>query len=87
MNSRLILGFILGIIVVAVLLLYYLYYGVTSRVIGTSELEAPSAISGDNLYVAWWTNRTADNNGEIMFRASTDGGATFGDENVPEQYY
>jgi hypothetical protein len=80
MNSRLILGFILGIIVVAVLLLYYLYYGVTSRAIGTSELEAPSAISGDNLYVAWRTNKTADNNGEIMFRASTDGGATFGDE-------
>jgi hypothetical protein len=76
MNSRRILGFILGIIVVAVLLLYYIYYGVTSR----GVTEAPSAISGNNVYVAWWTNETANNNEEIMFRASTDGGATFGDE-------
>jgi hypothetical protein len=80
MNSRRILGFILGIVVVAVLLLYYIYYGVTSRGVGTSEPEAPLAISGDNVYVAWWNNKTANNNEEIMFRASTDGGTTFGDE-------
>jgi hypothetical protein len=30
--------------------------------------------------VAWWTNNTANNNDEVMFRASTDGGATFGDK-------
>jgi hypothetical protein len=42
--------------------------------------KAPPAITGDNVYVAWWTNKTANNNEEVMFRASTDGGATFGDK-------
>jgi hypothetical protein len=40
---------------------------------------APMATSGDNLYVAWWTNKTG-NNSEVMFRASTDNGATFGNK-------
>ncbi len=39
---------------------------------------APIATSGDNIYVAWWTNKTG--NDEVMFRASTDAGKTFGDE-------
>ena len=38
---------------------------------------APTSVTGDNVYVAWWTN---DTNGEAMFRASSDGGATFGDK-------
>lgn len=42
--------------------------------------KAPASVSGDNVYVAWSTNNTANNNEEIMFRASTDGGATFGDK-------
>ena len=67
MNSRLILGFILGVIVVAVLLLYFVYYGVTSTGVGRSEPKATSAISGDNVYVAWWTNET------VIFRESTMG--------------
>ena len=79
MNSRLTLGFILGIIVVAVLLLYFMYYGVTSGN-GISKPDSPSAISGDNVYVAWWTKETGNDIGEIMFRESTDGGTTFGDE-------
>jgi hypothetical protein len=45
-----------------------------------SGIKAPVAITGDNVYVTWWTNKTANNNEEIMFRASTDGGATFGDK-------
>ena len=40
--------------------------------------KAPPAISGENVYVAWWTNRTG--NDEVLFRASTDGGASFGDK-------
>jgi len=76
MNSRRILGFIFGIIVVAILLLYYTHYGRTSR----SVTGAPSTISGDNVYVAWWSNETANNNEDIMFRESTDGGTTFGDK-------
>ena len=40
--------------------------------------KAPSVISGENVYIAWWTNNTTENgNEEVMFRASTDGGATF----------
>lgn len=41
---------------------------------------APVAMTGDNIYVAWWTNKTAKNNDEVMFRASTDAGKTFGDK-------
>lgn len=42
--------------------------------------KAPPANSGGNVYVAWWTNDTANNNEDVLFRASTDGGATFGDK-------
>jgi hypothetical protein len=45
-----------------------------------AQLKAPTAVSGENVYVAWWTNNTANNNEEVMFRASSDGGATFGDK-------
>jgi hypothetical protein len=41
--------------------------------------RAPSVVSGDNIYIAWWTNNTENGNEEVMFRASTDGGETFGD--------
>jgi hypothetical protein len=40
--------------------------------------EAPPAITGENVYVAWWTNKTG--NDEVLFRASTDNGQTFGDK-------
>jgi len=48
----------------------------------TTELakpRAPMAASedGNNVYVVWWTNRSG--NWEVMFRASNDGGATFGE--------
>jgi hypothetical protein len=42
--------------------------------------KAPTIVSGDNIYIAWWTNNTANGNEEVMFRASTDGGATFTDK-------
>ena len=44
----------------------------------TPVLLVPIAISDDNIYVAWPTNKTG--NYEVMFRASTDGGATFTDK-------
>ena len=31
---------------------------------------------GNNVYVIWWTNKSE--NWEVMFRASNDGGHTFG---------
>jgi hypothetical protein len=42
--------------------------------------KAPVVVSGDNIYIAWWTNNTQNGNEEVMFRASNDGGATFGDK-------
>ena len=41
-------------------------------------LAAPMATSGDNVYITWWSNKTG--NMEVMFRASTDNGITFGDK-------
>jgi hypothetical protein len=41
------------------------------------DRRAPSVVSGDNIYIAWWTNNTENGNEEVMFRASSDGGATF----------
>jgi hypothetical protein len=40
--------------------------------------DAPLATSGDNVYIAWWTNKSGNN--EVMFKASTDGGKIFGDK-------
>jgi hypothetical protein len=42
--------------------------------------KAPITISGDNIYVVWWTNQTANGDGEVMFRVSNDSGATFADK-------
>ncbi|HKG89181.1 MAG TPA: hypothetical protein VKA95_12720 [Nitrososphaeraceae archaeon] len=44
----------------------------------TERLLLPLQVK--NVYVAWWTNSSENNNEEIMFRASTDGGATFSDK-------
>jgi hypothetical protein len=43
-----------------------------------TDLQAPIATSDDSLYVAWWSNKTG--NDEVMFKASTDSGKTFGDK-------
>jgi hypothetical protein len=46
----------------------------------TTEPKAPMAVSqdGNNVYIVWWTNKSE--NWEVMFRASHDGGQTFGDK-------
>ena len=47
--------------------------------IGSRDIrEDPPAITGDNVYVAWWTDKTG--NDEVMFRASIDKGQTFGEK-------
>ncbi|MCC2649207.1 MAG: hypothetical protein K0R16_2012, partial [Nitrososphaeraceae archaeon] len=66
---------------------------IASTVLVTTEAEAkrkrkdlvalreeliPIATSDNNVYITWWTNKTG--NDEIMFRASTDNGVTFGDK-------
>ncbi|MDQ3968441.1 MAG: hypothetical protein M3275_08615 [Thermoproteota archaeon] len=49
------------------------------QVIEETITKAPAVVSGDNIYIAWWTNNTENGNEEVMFRASNDGGATFSD--------
>jgi hypothetical protein len=46
----------------------------------TVDREVPAVVSGENVYLAWWTNNTENGNEEVMFRASTDGGPTFTDK-------
>jgi hypothetical protein len=45
--------------------------------LGAPVFLAPISKSGNNVYVTWSSNKTGENF-EIMFRASTDGGKTFG---------
>ena len=42
------------------------------------ERKAPPAITGENVYVVWTSNKTGHD--EVLFRASTDNGKTFGDK-------
>lgn len=51
-----------------------------------SSQKAPIESSGDNVYVVWFTDRnTSNTNSEVIFRASNDSGATFGQDKF-EQY-
>lgn len=59
----------------------------TTSLVPQQEVEAPTdprlappLVTGDNVYVSWWTNNTANNNEEVLFRASTDGGQTYSDK-------
>ncbi len=42
------------------------------------DRKAPMTVTGDNVYVTWWSNKTG--NDEVLFRASNDNGATFSDK-------
>jgi hypothetical protein len=78
MNPKITLG------VVVMIILGMTTITTTPLTIGSADakvaahLDAPPAITGDNIYVVWWTNKTG--NDEVLFRASTDKGATFGDK-------
>lgn len=43
----------------------------------SKALPAVIATSDENVYVVWGSNNTANNNSEVMFRASIDGGQTY----------
>ena len=83
MSAKSILGIIVGISLVLTLGATNLiqHDAEATRARGGSSLiaSAPVVLSGDNIYIAWWTNNTANQNEEVIFRTSTDGGATFGD--------
>ena len=81
--TKCILGVIIGITLAATIPTLSLSQQSAEGIVPIDTVQrkaAPIATSGDNIYVAWWTNKTANNNDEVMFRASTDGGATFGDK-------
>lgn len=46
----------------------------------SSVRRAPPVVIGDNVYVAWWSNNTANGNNEVLFRVSPDGGSSFSDK-------
>ena len=43
--------------------------------------KAPTVVVGDNVYIVWFTDEgMPSSNGEVIFRASQDGGETFGEK-------
>lgn len=79
MNRRYVLGIaafitLLGALFIAVLQQQVLYGALDNQ----RGDKAPVVFSGQNAYVVWSTNKTG--NDEVMFRSSTDGGATFADK-------
>jgi hypothetical protein len=77
MNDRNILRTILGITLLGTTLIATT---TLEEAFAPTSRRAPTSVTGDNVYVAWWTNNTFNNNDEVNFRASTDGGQTFGDK-------
>ncbi len=55
------------------------YSSATSIPIYEAQKLAPTVISGNNVYIVWFTNEgTVNSNYEVGFRASNDSGMTFG---------
>jgi hypothetical protein len=45
------------------------------------DKKAPIAVSGDNVFIVWFNDQnTPNNNSEVLFRSSADGGVTFADK-------
>lgn len=78
MKSKVILGFMSALVLATLSTTVALQQSAEAKVMG--KAAAPAVVSGENVYLAWWTNETANSNEEAMFRASTDGGQTFGDK-------
>jgi hypothetical protein len=79
MNTRLVVG-IIFMITLGMTTTFGTQLSYASHLPIIVERSAPINIDGENVYIAWWTNNTANNNEEVMFRVSTDGGQTFGDK-------
>src|SRR5919112_5781410 len=73
-------GAIISLMMVLDLQLAEAFLDENSASITERAARAPVVISGDNIYTAWWTNNTANNNEEAMFRDSNDAGGTFGNK-------
>ena len=77
MNNRNVVRAILGITILGTTLITTT---TLEEAFAPTSRRAPTSVTGDNVYVAWWTNNTFNNNDEVNFRTSTDGGSTFGDK-------
>jgi hypothetical protein len=80
MNVRNVLEAIMGITLVITLspMLQELQQAAGVADIDALDRKAPVAVSGDNIYIIWWTNKTG--NDEVMLRLSNDAGGTFGEK-------
>ena len=82
MKPKVVFGIITSIALATTIVLFAELVSVTeARRFDSSSYDvqkAPVVISGDNAYVAWWSNKSGIN--EVMFRASSDGGKTFGEK-------
>jgi hypothetical protein len=76
MNSKLVLCGFVGVMVTIRFVPIVLQSHATGQEI---RKMAPVVISGNNVYIVWYTNEgTVNSNYEVGFRASTDRGVTFG---------
>ena len=87
MNTRLALGVIvtvMGMIILGTGTMLPSYSSFKNPPQPKEEAEAPAVISGDNVYIVWPNNNdtvfSPNGNFEVVFRASTDGGATYGNK-------
>lgn len=82
MNKRLCLGVIViinvGITATALMAGFNTQQATGFAATDPDARKAPAAVTGDNVYAAWWSNKTG--NEEVLFRASADKGETFGDK-------
>jgi hypothetical protein len=80
MKLKIVLGIITSIILATTIglspLVIQAAFGVIIDAFGKNK--ALIATSSENIYIVWWSNKTGDH--EVMFRASIDGGQTFGDK-------
>jgi hypothetical protein len=76
MKPKIVLGIITSIILATSPIVTQAAFGVIIDAFGKNK--ALIATSSENIYIVWWSNETGDH--EVMFRASVDGGQTFGDK-------
>jgi uncharacterized protein (UPF0333 family) len=76
MKPKIVLGIITSIILATSPIVIQAAFGVIIDAFGKNK--ALIATSSENIYIVWWSNKTGDH--EVMFRASIDGGQTFGDK-------
>lgn len=59
---------------------YLATYAVEKPSKPSKAVPAVIATSDENVYVVWGNNNTTENNTEVMFRASNDGGQSYADK-------